>query len=338
MQQKVLIVGPKFYGYSLSVEKAFKKLGFSTVVMTFSEKDVENSAEKIAYHLTRDKPGFFEKKRIRFNIRFRKIYDNFQPDIVFIIKGSTLYPESITHAKNSINILWMMDSIYRNDYSYNLRKLVDHLFLFEETDVEKLREEEGIVSHFLPLALDESVYYPVQNEKDIDVLFVGMLYGNRIRLIDQVIKNFPGKKIKVYGKFFSPLREPLKYLFRKNRHIYINKNIEPELLNKLYSRTKVCLNIHHDQSVVGVNQRFFEILGSRSLEITDYKPYMGKHFTTGDLFWYRTEEEMLSQIGEALDNYQQLGTVIKNGYQKVIAAHTFTERMRYVLDVIGYKK
>ncbi|MBL0145315.1 MAG: glycosyltransferase [Chitinophagaceae bacterium] len=335
MQKKVLIVGPNFYGYNESVERAFIKLGFSTKVLPFLEKDAENVKEKISFHLTRKKEHFFHQKKVRFNKLFISVYDGYKPDILFIIKGSVFFPESIVYADKSINILWMMDSIFNNPNSYSLRKLVNHLFLFEKTDVDRLQNEESIKAHFLPLALDETVYYPINNsKKEIDILFVGALYKNRIQLLNRLIKHFPDKKIKIYGHFFSPLRNPLKFLFRKNKHIYTNKNVEPDQLNILYSQSKICLNIHHTQSVLGVNQRFFEILGSKSLEITDYKEFVANNFTQDDLLWYKNEDEMIQQIDKALYNYQQMESIKASGYKKVVEGHTFLDRIRYVLDVI----
>lgn len=337
MQQNVLIVGPNFYGYSNSVQKAFIELGFNTKVLTFSDNDVETLGEKITFHLSKNKTTFFDKKRTKFTELFKNVYDEFKPTIVFIIKGSALLPSAIEHAKNSITILWMMDSIFRNTYSYNLRNLVNHLFLFEKTDVDRLLKEENIKAHFLPLALDETVYYPIENKKDIDLLFVGALYANRIELLNRVIKHFPNKKIKIYGHLFSPLRQPFQYLFRKNKHIFTNKNIDPTGLNKLYSQAKVCLNIHHQQSQTGVNQRFFEILGAKALELTDAKPFIEENFTKTDLLWYANEQEMIAQIEYALNNYEKMQPIINSGYAKVIEQHTFTKRMQFVLDTINYK-
>lgn len=72
-----------------------------------------------------------------------------------------------------------MDSIFQVKRAYENIKLYDCRFMFEKTDVEKLKKE-GIDSFFLPLALDESVYFPIKNqEKDIDLLFIGNLNSKR---------------------------------------------------------------------------------------------------------------------------------------------------------------
>jgi spore maturation protein CgeB len=333
--KKVLIVGPTFYGYNQSVERAFNILGYQTKVLNFLDADVEGLKEKITYHLSKSKPGFFEKKRIRYNAYFKKEYDAYQPDILFLIKGSILQPQTVEYARKKCPvILWMMDSIYLNHTSYILRNVVDHIFLFEETEIPKLAAE-GIKAHFLPLALDESVYYPIEKEKDIDLLFVGALYPNRIELLDKIINAFPEKKIKIYGRYFSPLRQPLKYLFRKDKHVYTNKNLPPNELNKLYAKSKVCLNIHHKQSIVGVNQRFFEILGSKSLQITDFKKFIGDNFTENDLLWYRDEKELMKKLELSFVEGTPKNEMVENGYKKVLEGHTFVKRVQSLLKTVG---
>lgn len=334
--KKVLIVGPDFYGYNQSVERAFIQLGFQTKVMAFLDKDAEGLKEKIAYHLSKDKTFFFDNKRKRFGEKFKQLYNAYCPDILFIIKGSIFLPETLACANKSVNVLWMMDSIFKNKYSYNILNLVHHIFLFEETDVDRLAKEENRKAWFLPLALDESVYYPLNNtKKEIDLLFVGALYPNRIALLNRVISHFPGKTIKIYGPYFSPLRNPLRYFFRKDKKVYTNKTVTPAALNRLYSKAKVCLNIHHEQSIVGVNQRFFEILGAKALEVTDYKPFMGTYFTANEVVWYTSEAEMTAKIKDAIENYNKYQTITEQGYQKVTIKHTFAARIKEVLSIIN---
>ena len=73
----------------------------------------------------------------------------------------------------SINILWMMDSIYRYPHVLANIDIYDYKFMFENSDVIKLSKQE-IESHFLPLAADKNKYYPKEDvKKDIDLLFVG---------------------------------------------------------------------------------------------------------------------------------------------------------------------
>ncbi|MFC4262696.1 glycosyltransferase [Ferruginibacter yonginensis] len=331
-QKKVLIVGPIFHGYNESVEQAFKNLNFQTKVIGFTDGAVENVKEKVQFYLTKT-DDFYKFKNKQFNSLFEKTYNEFKPDILFIIKGHQIDPTVISKMKSSANILWMMDSIHSYPGSLAILPYVHKVFLFEATDIPLLKEKYDVDGTFMPLALDEKVYFPITNKKEIDILFVGGLVPDRIRLLDKIIEKFPDKKISIYGQYYSKFRRPLHHLFRKNKKNYTNKIVLPSKLNELYSKSKLCINIHQKQSVIGVNQRFFEILGSKNLQICDHKKFISDNFLKDDLLWYHNEQELFDTISFALNNYNDLNNVITNGYEKVTSKHTFTHRIKQILTL-----
>lgn len=331
--KKVLIVGPEFYNYYLSVEKAFKNLGFQTKTISY-ETDVSSFGERIAYHLSFDKAAFMEKKRKRFNDDVLKIYSSFKPDLVFIIQASEVYKETVEKMKDCKKVLWMMDSIFRNKRGYAIRTSVDYIFVFEKTDISRLWDSEKIKAWFLPLALDETVYFPTVKTKEIDILFIGALYEHRIALLEKMCQEFKGYNIKIYGNYYSPVRRPFYHLFRKNKDTFLNKNIPPATVNQLYNRSKICLNIHHTQNKHGVNQRFFEISGSKSFQLVDYNEYIAENFSSEEIMTYRSAQDMLEKIAVVLKGGINTEAIAEKAYNKVISGHTFTHRMKHVLDFI----
>ncbi len=331
-QKKVLIVGLIFHGYNESIEQAFKNLNYKTKVIGFTDGAVENLKEKFQFYLSKTNK-FYEYKNKQFNTLLEKTYTEFEPDILFIIKGHQIDPAVISKMKSSFNILWMMDSIHTNPGSINILPYINKVFLFEPTDIPLLKEKYTVDGVFMPLALDEKVYFPIANKKVIDILFVGGLVPDRIRLLNKIIKNFPDKKILIFGKYYSKFRSPIHHLFRKNKKNYTNKVVLPSKLNELYSISKLCINIHQKQSVIGVNQRFFEILGSRNLQICDHKNFISQNFLKDDLLWYNNEQELFDIITMALEKYDELENIINNGYEKVLSKHTFTHRINEILEL-----
>ena len=334
-KKKVLVIGPEFFGYYLSVEKAFKQLGYTTQSVSYITQ-VENKWERIVYHFSGDKEAFFEKKRRVFNNKVLSLYKEFRPDIVFIIQGSEIYSETVEKMKEAKKILWMMDSIFRNKRGYALRKIVDYIFVFERTDVDKLLENENIVSHFLPLALDEAVYYPYTNRKDeIDILFVGALYDNRVVLLERIYQEFKDYNMKVYGHYYSPFRRPLYHFFRRNKNVFLNKNISPAFVNELYNRSKICINIHHNQNKYGVNQRFFEISSSKSFQLVDRNGYITENFGSDEIATYNSEDELIEIIRSVLHGQINTKAFAEKAHKKVLTNHTFRRRMEYVMALVN---
>lgn len=335
--RKVLIAGPRFYDYNYSIERAFKNLGFETKVASYYPRQVSSATERIQYHLSADKEAFFERIETRFNNHLLDLYSSFKPDLVVIIQGNVLYKETLEKMTGCKKALWMMDSLTRYHRSYELRNSVDNIFLFEKTDIEKLWNDDRISGNFLALALDEKVYYPISNrKKDIDILFIGALYENRIALLEKVAQQFRDCVIKVYGHFYSPLRRPFYHLFRENKNIFLNKNIAPATVNELYNCSKICLNIHHEQSKYGVNQRFFEISGSRSFQLVDNNAYITDNFSGTEIVTYGTLPELFEKMDQALKNAIDTDAIAGNAYKKIISNHTFTHRVRYLLDVMKF--
>ena len=334
--KRIFIVGPLFFGYSKSIAAAFEREGY--VVDLFDqwvEGAIENFREKVIYNFTRDKEFFFKKKYDAFNRKVLDRYNAFQPDIVIVIRGAILNEDSLLIMKRSKLVLWMMDSVFLVKNTLRNISLYDHVFLFEKEDIAPLKEQHNIEGRFLPLALDEKVYYPIPGyDRPIDILFVGNLYEKRIALLNKMIKQFPCLNIKIYGYYFSKARNIKRYLFRKDKKQYTNKAIAPSDLNVLYNKTKICLNIHHDQSVYGVNQRFFEISGASAVQVCDRHGFIDDNFDPEAIFTYDTEEELFQRINNILADYSHFKNRSESIYKAVITQHTFHNRIKYILQHI----
>lgn len=335
--KSVLVIGPLFYDYSKSVGRAFEQHGFKVEVYdSWMEGISNNLIEKVRYYSTANKEKFLENLYEKFNKEIKEIYDRMQPDLVFIIRGAILTAETLNYMKSSKLQLWMMDSIFRAKNTLKNVALYDHVFLFEKEDILPLKEQHGVDGIFLPLALDESVYFPIETDsKPIDLLFTGWLYPNRIALLKKIIKRFPDKNIQIYGFYFSKLRNPFRHWFRNDKKHFTNASVTPAELNVLYSQSKVCLNIHHSQSQYGVNQRFFEICGARSLQICDSHGFITDNFKSNEVLIYNTENELFDLIESAFNDYNSFASNVESSYNSVKSHHTFKSRIKFVLATIS---
>lgn len=344
MDKTVLIVGPNYFGYNESVEYAFKELGWATEIIDYYDAFPKNIKNFLYYSLSpRLKIDYFYqayKKKI--NESILSFVTTKKPDLVLFIKGSYLEESTLKEInKKTKTVLWMMDSVFRFQDTYKLIRNFDYRFLFEETDVAKLTQE-NIESYFLPMAADSNNYYPIPaDQKDIDVLFVGKLYPNRLELFDRLVKRFPNLNIKIYGKYTS-LKKPdsfLKYHFSGINKYYTNEFVTPKELNTLYSQSKIALNIHHSQSQAGCNPRVFEILAAKTFQLVDEIPYIKEHFKGQDMLeTYETEQELFDKIEYYLNHTGERERIAENGYHHIIENHTFLKRVEFILDVMDSNK
>ena len=151
MNKKVLIIGPDFFGYSKSVEKAFQKLGYKTDIINYrkSYNDTLFTRARLKFEPI-FKMNYYKNMVInKTNQLILKKYLEFKPEVVMVIKGDILTRKTFKKMKDSIIILWMMDSIFEEKEACTNIDLYDYRFMFEKTDVDKLKNE-GIDSFFFP--------------------------------------------------------------------------------------------------------------------------------------------------------------------------------------------
>lgn len=333
--EKILIIGPEFFGYNESVEKSYKELGYETKIFNYYDGYEGKKNEIICKEFSKIGFTYFKDKYDeKLNREILQVYYEYNPEVVLFIKGNQIHKNTLLKMKDSKKILWMMDSIYTVPESVENVELYDYRFMFEATDVEKLREK-GIESYFLPLAVDPHNYYEIHNvEKDIDLLFIGQLYDNRKELFEKLIKDFKNLNIVIYGKY-TKLRKPYTFIkyYTKNRSKYFtNKFISVDKVNGLYARSKICLNLHHKQSKQGCNPRFFEITSSGAFQIVDDIPYIKENY--GDVsVTFSNYEELKKQIDLYLkDEYKRIESINKSK-AKILEGNLFIDRVRDIINI-----
>lgn len=335
---KVLIISSPFFGYQRSVGDAFDRWGYEVHIETYDEpihpfKGLLRWRHKFALN----KEALREKSRQKYKGYIEHVFDEFQPDIVFTYNGQILKDDTLDYfrRKGVKVIVWMYDSVLRGDRN-PCRSHIDHSDLFccfEKSDVDYYATL-GKKAYFFPLACDQTVYFPQQVEKDIDILFVGTIYTSpkRIQYLEHLVERYPDKKVVIYGEYKPYFKNPLTWLVRRHRNVFMNYNIPPYEVNNLFARTKVALNIHHSQTVYGANQRLFETCGAGAYQVCDTNPFIVSLFSHGEVGLYHTEDEMFSLIDYALTHDMSLQA--RQAHEIVMHSHTFDQRVKQMLNLL----
>lgn len=340
--EKVLIISSPFFGYQDSVANAFSDLGYQVRIETYDEPiHPFKGLLKWRHKFSNNREALIQKSREKYATYIQNVYDQFNPQIVFSFNGTILLDDTLDYfRKKSKVFFWMYDSVQRKDriVCKNHINHADAVFCFEKDDVDYY-EKMGEKAYFLPLACDTHIYYPIENDnKDIDILFVGTIYTSkkRIRLLQLLVKHYPNLKILIYGAYKPYYKNPLKWLFREKRHIFKNKNISPFEVNELFSRTKIALNIHHEQTIDGANQRVFESSGAGVYQICDANPFIESIFPNGEIGLYHNEKELIELIDNALQNDQSENA--KKAHDIIYSKHTFLHRVKTMLETTQIEK
>ncbi len=332
---KVLIIGP-MVGYNKSVADAFVQLNWEVEVETYNIplhpfKGWLRWKHKLSFNRERLKA----KNREKYNRFIISRFEEINPDLVFIFNGDILLTETLDTFRQSATVaLWMFDTLHRYPRSQGHINHVDGFFCYDMKDVEWC-EKQGRTAFFMPQACDETSYFPISTDKDIDILFIGTLYRypKRIKLLRLIINKFSDKKVLIFGVYKPYYKNIIRWAFREKRKVFKNKAVPTDEVNRYYNRAKLVLNIHHESQQYGANPKVFEIAAAGAYQICDTNPFIKSLFTNGEIGLYQNEDELIALIEDALQNSKDENA--KQAREVVLSGHTFLHRVKEILNILS---
>jgi spore maturation protein CgeB len=339
---KALVVGPSLAdfdpGYVTSIGDALRFAGFDVSTSTFYVPTPPGILNRLRIDggLALGFRGAYEADVRYFNRLLVERYRSEKPDIVLVIRGTKVSPESLDAMKGALRVLWLHDRFGRSDLSEEQIRRYDFRFVFEAGDVAVLKERFNLAADFLPIGFDPDLYRPLNGiRKDVDLCFVGAYYPERRALLERLAQDFRSQTLRFYGRHLR-YREPWTWL-RAAAYasdypgVFVNRSLDAPAVNRLYARTKICLNLHHEQSRDGCNPRVFEILGSGGFQIVDPNAYVVNNLKDGVVF-YRSYEQLRETVKWYLDDDEHRERVAARGREMALSQHTFGHRIRRLLD------
>jgi spore maturation protein CgeB len=365
---RALVFGPEFYGYNDSIVSALKDLGIQSCSESYDESDFEWSVAAKATSRTEYPEILNDMLRgLRNHVKQMPPYANWRirqevprlrtigsqllkklkkenPDTLLVIKGTALLPETLRQIKRDFKstrlILWMQDSITRYPLVLNGVEFYDHVYVFEPSDIPGL-ESIGIQSSFLPPGYDPAIYKPERDRRDYrptrDLAFVGEARPDRLTVFKSVLKDFSSRTIPIqidlFGPGWAPYGPELSSLAGSNiRLSVLSTGLRPSDVNRIYNDSKICLNLHHEQSKQGLNPRTFEIPGSGAVEVVDNRPLLDKFFQPArELIAYESVTDLPEILAQLLSSPKDLDEIAHRGHERARSEHTYKNRLASVV-------
>ena len=339
---RTLIIGPRFHYFNVSIERAFRALGFVTKVFAYDNPVHPYTLyNKIRYKLTGDKLAMKRQSREGFQPAVKTVFEEVRPDVVFVMNGDMLLPSTIEgwRKRGAKVALWFFDSMTHIPLCEDNIPAVDAVFCYEQTDIPIIRERYGVEARFLPQAVDTELYYPLKKSETeeplFDLVFAGDIFHSRRRreIIQAIVAHYPELRIRVWGEYKPWYKNPLKWLLRERRDVYQNRNASASQLNHDYNHSRIVLNIHIEQQQDGANPKVYEIAASGAYQICNANPYLEQLFAHGEVGLYHNLDELFALIDDALLQDKRPHAI--GAHHIVVAHHTFVHRLRQVLEVLG---
>lgn len=345
---KALLVGSNFHNYVNSFAEAFERNGCEVKVYMPKVYWELSTLGRIHFKYTtlkrkllkQSQQVYVKPKRIREkeSENVWQVYETFEPDLVVDFSSYFLETSVLKKMNRSKNIIWIYDSVKRLPHLKNKYEYYDYVYYFEGSDSAYF-DKNGIKSSFLPLCADDKVYHPVNEKKNIDISFVGNLSDQRIRFLLNIKENFPESVFKVYGRvplFYTKLNPNGKSV-KKYSDMFLNQYIAPQDANKLYAKSKICINVHNGQTKFGANMRLFEIMAAKGFQIVDHNDYIASQFENC-VVTYRNENELIDIIKYYLEHDDERNVISEAGYRKVFESELFYHRAKQIIfDALGGK-
>ena len=265
------------------------------------------------------------------------------PDLVLVVKAVELTDKTKQHCIDSGTklVLWAYDSATQFPIISRAAPRYDLVYTYEPADLSILSAV--CKPRLLPMAFDPRYYSrrADEKEKDIDVCFIGAIdpYPQRRRLFKLLSNRLKNRGIAIWTDtvhWYSHRKVRDMFLFGARRNVQLHREtLEHGAINDIYNRSKVCLNIHHVQSVKAVNPRTFEILGSGCLLLTDRRLDEIEGFETGEGYLhYGNDAELVDTIDSLLKDDEKAARIADIGHSKGMV-HTYENRAKTILKDLG---
>lgn len=326
--KKVMLIAPDFNQYTQIFSDSIMQCGYDVRAMSFTPYNWKTAILKM---LHMDDKKLINREIVAFNYEIKKNYKEYRPDFVIIIRGDFMCSDTLEqmHVKK---VLWLYDSVSRYPDSARNWDAYDLHYVFEESDIEVLAKS-GKQAEFLALGYDPKKYFPINAVKqDVDISFVGAMYGERKELLEKLADEFSDLHIEFYGiyVFKRYIFDYIQFIFSNKKKAFKNKAVSHKDANKLYARSKININILHRQSKSGWNARLNEILGAQGFQIISFNPLVADRYK-GMLDTFTDYEELKKKIRYYLNHEEERKKIAAAGYVWTKKHETYKSRFEYIM-------
>lgn len=349
---KILLVLP-LYGGSLPIgyycANALKELGHQVEIFEAPEFLQAHTALR-SLNIGQDKLNSLEQSFVQ--LLSQAIYaeaEEYKPDIVLAMAQAPLNKILLKKLKqdNIITAMWFVEDYQVFPYWQIYAPLYDYFFVIQkEPFLLLLQNEKQTKAFYLPLAADPNFHKKQELTSDeekfyqADLAFMGAGYPNRRMAFRTLLKyNF-----KIWGSDWDG-DELLAHYVQKN-----GQRISPEESLKIYSATKINLNLHsnvHADKLVShgdfVNPRTFELASMGVFQLVDKRELMDEQFICStlknprddaELAVFESMEELQENIIFYLKHPELRDKIAANAQKRAAKEHSYVHRMETLLTHI----
>ncbi len=348
---RVLVVLP-LYGGSLPIGRycASALTGLGHLVEVFEAPEFYASYQALkGLRVTSDRLQYLENSYLQvLSQAVLAKTETFEPDCVLALAQAPLSIQSLKRLRRDgvATAMWFVEDYRLFTYWQAFAPYYDYFAVIQKgAFFDALRQvgQENVL--YLPMAADPEFHRRLELSA-VDrrrfgsaVSFMGAGYPNR-RMAFRDLTRFD---FKLWGTDWEgdPILAP---------HVQMGgARVSSEDCVRIYNATTVNINLHSSiqarELVTGgdfVNPRTFEVAASGAFQLVDRRGLMGELFVTdgpeAELAVFDRMEELAPLVERYLASPEERIAIAKRGQARVLADHTYSARMRDLLDFIATRR
>lgn len=294
-----------------------------------------------------DCPFFFREKEFKEEINtFSQFYFNFIWDDSFLqiykdygfksgyktllaLDESKFSPEEMGESKNAICFVGHVKDIDSSSINVSTTTPMLNNFISDVINLKSMNLDIPVLSIFNHLYSEDN--YNIlsnlfkENSDEFWYIYYQCHYLGSPFLRKYILNRIDGVDIHVYGNSSWN---------KKNINFYPNVSYGKEL-SKVYQKYDVNINISSLQLETSINNRVFDVFGSKGFVLSDYKLDMEKLFPD---YWDRVTFKNLNELSEKgqyyLEHKKERKEIVSEAYNEIITNHTYKKRVEEIINVI----
>ena len=347
MNSKLAVIfGPAFGRYTESVARGLVQNGWSAASFHYPSPPA-TLIETLSWSVL-PRHGLTSVRKMWLDSMVKQVTEACQTaSLLILVKADELTLSQYEELLDDVRcpkVLWLMDSVQRVEEGLQRANMADALLYFEGTDRPSLARL-SVPYHHVAVAADPHWYYPIAGQaRTWDISFVGAPYANRLSMFESILSTLPrdmGIRARFVGPYISHLHPVNVVKLRRKypltaAHLKHGENLPHESINMIYNRSRICLNMFHEQSLDSLNPRAFETCCSGSFLLSEFNRAISRSFSVGDeMETFHDAKEAADKIVYYLQHETLSNRIAAAGRSRVMREHTIKVRMREILATLA---
>lgn len=323
LPKKVLLVVPEYSSFYRPYSEAFKKLGIDYELFD-NRKTV--LLEKIIFVLSKVFKNLSPLQVKMINWRLLLSVKSYKPDLVLVIKGENIFPETILNIRKKTTVVNYFSDYFRwfsDTQIQSWLKAYQVVYTGDLSDVTDYKKKGFDNIYHVHLA--GPVVRDIRKPKKYDVVFVGAYSKER----ESMFKKLSGFNFKIWGD--------KKWINSSLSNNYMDKWLSAEDTLEVFANSKIVVNFHNDLSGKNryINLRVFEATAAGSLLISDLRQDLPSLFEIEkEIVIYKDGDDLKNKVGFFLENDKKRIEIAERGFQRCMRDHTYEKRLEQMFKYL----